>query len=160
MHKETHQDSREICQFCGLNFRSKKRVKMHIHRNHQNENQTKEDEDGKVYSCKYCPVTSPFRFFIRKHLESHKDVLGFECEECGKKYVNAQGLSLHKKLVHHQNEKCACPHCGKKFGSQPYMNSHIKKSCKMVGFPEKNLANQLGNDNRLENSKEELVGNT
>lgn len=118
-------------------------MEKHLRDVHRNE---KDRDDGKEYKCKYCEVKSPYKFVIKRHVETHKQSMGWECGECGKKYVSGQGLKLHQKLKH-SGTPTECGYCGKAFSCEEYMRMHERLYCKMKRLEEETRAKMPAENN-------------
>jgi len=70
----------------------------------------KKNADG-LYVCPHCNVTKERQNTMHYHLKTHEGRLPYECNFCGKQFLQAYTLEIHKKSQHEREENCLlrCP---------------------------------------------------
>ena len=111
-----------ICDRCGNEFATQRRLNDHIRRVH-----TEGNLDSKTFICKYdqCDKEFPRKRLLQYHINKvHRDPKPgpiYECDLCNRVFKTKKGLRDH--MVHHGDTKpFPCQFCGKRF----YGKSHEK----------------------------------
>ena len=68
--------------------------------------------DG-LYVCPHCDVKKERQNTMHYHLKTHEGRLGFDCNFCGKQFLQAYTLEIHKKSQHEREENSLL-HCPSK----------------------------------------------
>ncbi|XP_063055883.1 zinc finger protein 836-like [Engraulis encrasicolus] len=80
------------------------------------------------YGCQYCDKTFRYRSSLDQHQWQHSTTPEarpcFECDLCGKKFVNKGSLVIHKGL-HADTSRFACKYCDKTFALRSLLRSHM-----------------------------------
>lgn len=111
-----HQNSKdEICPKCGLRFRQKGSLRVHITMKHENHIQT----------CHYCGKIYNTKTKLDGHIRSkHTLERKYHCpvEGCEKAYFTCGDMIKHKKLFHKENE--ICPICS---AEVKHLKNHMRR---------------------------------
>ncbi|XP_013890050.1 zinc finger protein 708 [Austrofundulus limnaeus] len=80
---------------------------------------------GKVFVCEVCEKTFTRQFHLMKHMNVHRDRRPFACDQCPRRFTNAQTFELH--LLRHEEKKQAafpCRLCEKTFRTKACLKTH------------------------------------
>lgn len=114
-HKKLHNNTRPfVCDKCGNSYRQKHALKDHL-KTHE--------EEGKLFSCKYCSMKFSGKQKWVTHENRHKGMCACICEVCGVRYENKYTLDDH--MSKHTGEyKYSCIECKKGFNKIEALNDH------------------------------------
>ncbi|XP_037024765.1 zinc finger protein 391-like isoform X6 [Bradysia coprophila] len=118
-HMLVHTQERNFeCDFCGKKFALRASLKNHIFA-HINIRPRK-------FPCSHpdCSMSFFRKYKLMRHLETHSDVMKFECEMCSRKFKRMDTLKGHR-LTHTQLRPHRCPYCEKGFNTSNILKSHI-----------------------------------
>ena len=121
----THLSSRTVCPQCGEICRDNHALKKHNQKAHViKEDSPKKKEE--IHVCDLCAKQFPSYGKLWYHKSSaHKDPSKYlTCEVCGKKLIDKSRFEVHMTL--HKPPSIACPHCGRLFHTDRYLDRHIK----------------------------------
>lgn len=78
------------------------------------------------YPCSHpdCSMSFFRKYKLMRHLETHSNVMKFECEICSRKFKRMDTLKGHR-LTHTQLRPHRCPYCEKGFNTSNILKSHI-----------------------------------
>ena len=65
------------------------------------------------YTCTTCGKSCSIKKNLDKHMALHRDILRFQCKNCGKKFRWRSSLSIHMKCKHPPTPPPPSDHCGK-----------------------------------------------
>ncbi|RZC40434.1 hypothetical protein BDFB_001415, partial [Asbolus verrucosus] len=116
-HIEDHNDSPQICEFCGATLKNKSCLRMHLRYSH-NKSTFKCDECGKVFKKK---VSCNF------HQKSAHGEPTHICDTCGKKFFSANRLNIHMKMTHMKLRPYVCEFCNRGFSSKFALTTHRRQ---------------------------------
>ena len=121
----THLSSQTVCPQCGEICRDNHALKKHNQKAHViKEDSPKKKEE--IHVCDLCAKQFPSYGKLWYHKSSaHKDPSKYlTCEVCGKKLIDKSRFEVHMAL--HKPPSIACPHCGRLFHTDRYLDRHIK----------------------------------
>lgn len=140
-----HPDGQEvnICEGCGLSFRTKSSLLKHFSLHHSLSKQN-------TYRCQECTYTC----FTAKHFSDHMLNLHnrnpFQCEDCGAGYKHKANLDDHIKAKHGSVD-IPCDKCGKTFKTKTSLFVHRREQhelgdsrkvkCDVCSFEAKGIRN-------------------
>ena len=94
-HSNTHTNFQIKCHYprCGRVYKSKSKYKRHykIH-----------SKEFQEYTCTMCGKRCSAKKNLDEHMDLHRDILRFQCENCSKKFRWHSSLSKHMKCKHPQ----------------------------------------------------------
>lgn len=116
--KAAHEARLYICDMCGLDFRKRNELSIHL-----DDHVAKEEGD---FQCEVCNrIFSNLRLF-RIHRRIHyPQVKSWACEACGKRYSSKNLLDEHVN-THIGVRPYICETCGKDFASKYTFKAHIR----------------------------------
>uniref|UniRef100_A0A0C9QG01 ZNF235_3 protein n=1 Tax=Fopius arisanus TaxID=64838 RepID=A0A0C9QG01_9HYME len=116
--KSIHEARLYICDICGLDFRKRNELSIHL-----DDHVAKEEGD---FQCEVCNrIFSNLRLF-RIHRRIHyPQVKSWPCETCGKRYSSRNLLDEHVN-THIGVRPYICETCGKDFASKYTFKAHVK----------------------------------
>lgn len=118
-HMKVHDDdSKEMCNECGILLTSYHNLEKHIKRVHLK---------LKNYFCDLCDYSATFKHSLSQHIISHIDPESrrkWKCDMCRFVSVSSQSLKAHKSYEH-SGQVYTC-HCGKTFNQRASLSTHIK----------------------------------
>lgn len=71
----------------------------------------------KNYFCDQCGRTFNDKANLNRHLQRHKGVKKFECEQCGYKDYSQHLIKLHTRIKHMGEKPYACKYCDNRFAN-------------------------------------------
>ena len=124
-HRETHLAFNKIgphefvCCICGLKVASKAALKIHIHRFHSKENETKD------YLCSECGYMAGTKKAFSDHQRIHNDTPGpkTRCQLCQKEML-ASSYKIHMTRMHGE-ARLHCETCGQRFTVRSDLMRHM-----------------------------------
>lgn len=80
------------------------------------------------FICEYCKKGFSSKFALRTHVRQHTNETPYKCEVCAEGFRQNVSLRAHRKSKHNiiEPKTCACPVCGKLFGSDQAIVSHMR----------------------------------
>ncbi|KAB7507003.1 Zinc finger protein 26, partial [Armadillidium nasatum] len=124
-HRETHLQFHKvgphefICHICGLKVASKAALKIHVHRFHTKDTETKD------YLCAECGHMTSTKKSFADHLRIHSDIPGQKkvCHLC-KKEMLSTSFKIHMIRMHGE-AKHPCDICGQRFTLRSVLMKHL-----------------------------------
>ena len=146
---ETNQNKPDFeifpCEFCNKVFRINFHLKQHMRKVHEEkirhmfENSVSEDCDlntpnnknheghPRNYNCDHCGKSFLNAAKLQKHTYTvHKGHKAYNCDSCDKTFNTLQSLETHLHTVHDGNKDYKCESCGKSFSQAPNLKRHIQ----------------------------------
>ncbi|RZB39295.1 hypothetical protein BDFB_006418 [Asbolus verrucosus] len=120
LHKKKHAGEKaHICESCGKAFLTFFYLNKHIKTAHLK---------LRPFICEYCHKAFSSKFALRTHIRQHTNETPYKCEICGDGFRQNVSLRAHRKSKHNiiEPKTCACPVCGKQFGSDQAIISHMR----------------------------------
>ena len=116
-------DHRNMCEECGMCYRSEQQLKKHFKWKHQKQNYE--------FECQVCQKKFQHNFLLKRHYKKHEEPI-LKCSKCSKYFKHQQSLNFHMKTAHEDEEETAikspiliCPTCGKEFKKQFNLTRHL-----------------------------------
>ncbi|XP_076592269.1 uncharacterized protein LOC143323998 isoform X3 [Chaetodon auriga] len=100
VHLRTHAQTkvdRLLCRVCLLDFPSQEELDFHLSRTHF---------EKEFYECDLCKRVFTSLQACEHHVQSHKCMLNFKCEVCGRNFSSPKSLARHRKRMCYCNFKC------------------------------------------------------
>ncbi|XP_071948877.1 uncharacterized protein [Antedon mediterranea] len=128
------------CENCGEKFQDQSTLKKHLRSKHKQK---------KSYECEYCAKTFSNNYNLKRHTRIHTEKNDvkltdetksqiskihllkqdtekrFECENCGKSFVNGSSLKKHMR-IHTGETPYQCDDCGKMFSYSNTLKIHLR----------------------------------
>ncbi|XP_044255985.1 zinc finger protein 77-like isoform X2 [Tribolium madens] len=120
LHMKKHAGEKtHICESCGKTFLTLFYLNKHVKTAHLK---------LRPYICKYCNKAFSSKFAMRTHVRQHTNETPYKCEVCGDGFRQNVSLRAHRKSKHNiiEPKNCACTVCGKLFGSEQAIISHMR----------------------------------
>ena len=112
-----------ICDKCGREFESQRKLKMHDFSKHSRKPQ-KPFSDGPK-PCESCGKMFIQDRSLKMHIKRHHaKIFDHQCTTCGKAFCFFHELRIHIQTVHEGIKNFVCPHCGKPFGRSETLRVH------------------------------------
>ncbi|KAG5668945.1 hypothetical protein PVAND_016851 [Polypedilum vanderplanki] len=114
-----------MCDICGIKMETKANLTSHLLTHYKEKSQ----------KCQHCDESFPNMHALKQHCarehqinENSSKEKRFECDQCGKRYITAHLLGIHKKS-HENLREFKCTHEGCRFATNsPYdLKTHIKR---------------------------------
>ncbi len=80
----------------------------------------------KTFKCEVCYKLFALKYYLNKHLVTHSGKKSFKCPQCDKYFLHKEGVGYHQKRVHLKIKTQRCNICGRLFGSNPEVESHMR----------------------------------
>ncbi|KAK7493836.1 hypothetical protein BaRGS_00014977 [Batillaria attramentaria] len=120
---------RVLCGECGMAFKTKKSMKIHVNKNHKKPVMKK-----KEMKCHICGKLCIGQVGLTLHIgNQHAGEKAVECDICGDKFFNSKALKRHRTLVHNKPHGM-CHICGKHFKYAHTLKEHIRAHTGIKGF--------------------------
>ncbi|XP_053691308.1 zinc finger protein 714-like [Sabethes cyaneus] len=127
------------CSVCKVDFKTKKKMKMHIEEHHPDI-----AKNGNNHKCDICGLKVKTKSNLLSHMAKHDRNNKFTCSFCGRNFQSNGALTRH--LPMHTGEKpYQCDKCGKQFCHQSSFTMHKlmhddirEKKCEICGFALRN----------------------
>jgi len=165
-------DKNFVCSFCNKSYKYKALLMKHMQvcngKEMQPHRKTEVEEIPVVSQaqhlqasqselmCHICDKVYSRRDTVLAHIkEVHDQILDFECQECGKKFISKSKLSIHVKLAHSERE-LQCKFCLKKFTYNYRLVRHLleRHGNEQMDNP---LAIQSNNQMAVQSSHEQSI---
>ena len=117
VHYEVHGDAKKHeCKVCGKTFKTYPTLYSHylVH------------SDKNPFTCASCGKSFKTRERLKAHSIRHSGLKPYICECCGSSFPDKGGLSKHRKTVHAEVARFACPVCGKPCNRADNLRVHMK----------------------------------
>lgn len=142
--KQPYVKKRRICQTCEIcnqEFTFLKDLQNHVKLNPDGsckENAehpqapplTIADKDSKDdqfrHHCDVCDKRFDKKAVLAIHMQSHSDIKGFLCVDCGTGFKGQSGLINHRKRVHLRVKNHKCVQCGREFYARKELEEHLR----------------------------------
>ncbi|CAO1382082.1 unnamed protein product [Diamesa serratosioi] len=111
-----------LCGYCGIVYESQDVLKEHLMFKHLTHFECPDSN---------CGITNKtFRFYYFHLIKSHHSLVGFindfTCEYCSANYSNYMDLNRHKRKECEGKSFVCDGHCGRKFGTEILLKSHLR----------------------------------
>ncbi|KAB0794294.1 hypothetical protein PPYR_11133 [Photinus pyralis] len=118
-HKLLHTPNTVICQHCGNPYPNEKKLKSHIEKVHQKENE-------RLFLCNVCAKQYKSKVALDTHMATHEDAdKKYECKVCEKRFAQASSLSVHH-IIHTDEKPYVCHICSRGFNKSCNLYRHIR----------------------------------
>ncbi|XP_012273310.1 zinc finger protein 436 isoform X2 [Orussus abietinus] len=145
--KSEHEVRLYICDICGMDFRKRTELSVHL-----DDHVAKEEGDfqceicnrifsnlrlfrihkrihypqSKSWPCETCGKRYSSRNLLEEHINTHTGVRPYACETCGKDFASKYTFKAHMKTHEVRPRPFECSQCNKTFLSQQNLNQHEK----------------------------------
>lgn len=123
---EKHNSKDYVCDLCGTKYRSPNALKEHIQIKHSNLRL--------AYSCEVCGKDFNRLRHYEDHMNVHKKVNPWVCNNCDRTYKNRSALSRHISECGKQTEN-RCMECGQLYKTKHSLHEHVKREHSNVRYP-------------------------
>lgn len=125
--KSVHSDAKNhVCDLCGKGFPTRKQLASHLMRHRRPQKQHHSNLPGH-YICDICGKEFNFRITLKRHVFNiHTNESKFQCTECDKVLVSAEGLKLHLRS-HSEDQMVVCDLCGHSFTQAYRLRVHMAR---------------------------------
>jgi KRAB domain-containing zinc finger protein len=113
-YQSEHLNQPFVCQLCPKTFKTPGRLSWHKKNVHLKT----------LLNCEQCTLAYSSPVTLRKHIQSEHQTR-HDCQDCGKVFKNAIGLSTHKLEVH-LKRLSKCQYCSKEFKARQSLLRHIR----------------------------------
>ncbi|KAK2149530.1 hypothetical protein LSH36_447g00005 [Paralvinella palmiformis] len=117
VHYEVHGEAKKHeCKVCGKLFKTYPTLYSHylVH------------SDKNPFTCSQCGKAFKTKERLKAHSVRHSGLKPFICDQCGSSFPDKGGLSKHRKTVHAEVARYACPVCGKPCNRADNLRVHMK----------------------------------
>ena len=113
------------CDYCGKAFSCPKALLLHKKSEHADLEKTK----LKALECGMCDYKAYSKTEMVNHGFKHldKEEKPYQCEECGRRFLQRSSLENHLKVVHLKIKDYVCKLCSKAFGTKENLKTHMKR---------------------------------
>ena len=109
---------RHVCEWCGLYFKTKYGMKLHVLSIHQKKFR---------FTCNFCDKGYNGLWSFRGHLSTHTKILKEICDICGSKFQYRKSLLNHKRRSHGDDSmRLQCKKCEMSFACMDSLTQHVK----------------------------------
>ena len=166
-------DHRNMCEECGMCYKSEQQLKKHLKWKHQKQNHE--------FECQVCQKKFRHNFLLKRHTIMHKEP-SLKCGKCSQYFKHQSNLNVHLKTAHEDEEETAmksprliCPTCGKEFKKQSNLTRHLlvhtspefkafqcllcEKTFKLQYSLERHLQSHVGNHYECHKCNKQFVRN-
>ncbi|XP_055686999.1 zinc finger and SCAN domain-containing protein 12-like [Lutzomyia longipalpis] len=131
-HTLRHQDKTVQCPYCDRAFSTEENFQNHSNKNHPG--LPYEPKDGPV-CCTICNELYENLEVLKCHVRIHPVVRNYECDICGTKFFEKQGMIKHIKAIHmgmkqpqkvyKEEDLISCAECERKFKTRRSYELHV-----------------------------------
>ena len=114
--KHVHEESHNVCQYCGKVMKCKNSLYGHITQYHQN--------TVTLYECDICGKQFRQKGNVKKHQLIHSDKKTYSCKFCERKFRFPEQHRRHE--LWHSGPKHQCTFCNKKFVMPFELKKHLR----------------------------------
>ncbi|XP_047039358.1 gastrula zinc finger protein XlCGF26.1-like isoform X4 [Helicoverpa zea] len=104
------------CNACDRGFDSKRKLRIHVKRDHLLE---------RKHKCLYCDSRFFTGYDVKKHMIIHTGEKEFECPVCLKAFARKSTLVEHLR-IHNDDRRFKCTHCGMAFVQKCSLKGHLR----------------------------------
>ena len=122
-----------ICDYCGLEFKSRYGLKSHRdrHRASKESGISPKRRSGEgLTQCPICSYTTVRPSNLKRHMTTHgigsKPDVTYVCDQCGSNFKSKYGLKLHTDSFHNAKFKYRCHACDKGYNTLWNFEGHLK----------------------------------
>ena len=131
------------CDLCDEKFITKRDLRRHVNRNHNDNSSNQCPVCGKVfgadiwlirhlhkehgvskYPCNFCDEKFTRKFELIKHVNKNHDERPYKCTRCDKRFESEENRKLHED--NHDRKKFECSECGNKLATAQGLRTHMK----------------------------------
>ncbi|XP_011300168.1 zinc finger protein 62 [Fopius arisanus] len=118
---------KQKCKYCGQEFLKKSELQIHQNKNHYED--VMKDPESEKFECETCGKSYVQKANYNSHIRHHQaiDEGKFTCPTCDKKFRTSTILKSHIEMLHEKKLKYICDICSKRFWGSRSMQEHRKR---------------------------------
>ena len=122
-HHSYHLEYHDNCRFCKQSWHKHK-----AKTEHEFHDLVKEEDSYFKRVCPFCNKQFIHPYHAKRHIKNEHKEAPFKCSHCEKKFQSKQAKAYHEAANHSSSNTSShkCQTCGKKFGSETNLKSHMK----------------------------------
>ncbi|XP_015108643.1 zinc finger protein 62 homolog [Diachasma alloeum] len=115
------------CKYCSQKFFKKSELQIHQKKNHYDD--VMKDPESEKFECETCGKSYVEKSYYNSHVRKHqaKHEGRFTCPTCEKKFSTAAVLKCHIEVRHEKQPKYVCDICSKSFCGSRNLQVHRKR---------------------------------
>ncbi|XP_063983880.1 gastrula zinc finger protein XlCGF57.1-like [Diachasmimorpha longicaudata] len=115
------------CKYCSLQFFKKTELQIHQKKNHYED--VMKDPESEKFECETCGKSYVEKSYYNSHVRKHqaKHEGRYTCPTCERKFSTAAVLKCHIEVMHEKQPKYVCDICFKSFCGSRNLQEHRKR---------------------------------
>lgn len=119
------QKKTNVCEICGLTFKSNQEYYMHYRLKHDAKYLNR--RDNKRYKCGLCDYSSFTKVQLTLHTRVHTGERPYKCSYCSSAFKLPNALKYHENSIHLGLKNHECKICGKKLADGVNLRAHLRR---------------------------------